>query len=62
MNNQQRAHDFAIAVVQTVLNNVKSFDELKDDIDKIDDSSKQSLFNVYVHAYNSFLHRLDDQN
>lgn len=62
MNNQQRAHDFAIAVVQTILNHDKSFDDLEEDLNKIDNNSKASLFNVYVHAYNSFLNRLENQN
>lgn len=61
MSNQQRAHDFAIAVIQSLLNREK-LDDLKEDLDLIDDPAKNSLFNIYVHAYNSFLKRLNDQS
>ncbi|WP_323058352.1 hypothetical protein [Limosilactobacillus reuteri] len=61
MSNQQRAHDFAIAVVQSLIA-TDDLEELKQDLDLINDPSQESLFNVYIHAYNSFLNRLEHQD
>lgn len=59
-DNEQRAHDLALAAVQAIFNK-ESGTMLNEDLKLLQQSGDENVFNLYQNFYDAFLARLNDQ-